>query len=94
VYPGVLNKSKECIRLNNYIVTMHADEEMDEDELSIFDVETAILSGEIIERQKDTDLGEWKYLVHGQGLDGARIVVIVKFGAKGKLVIITVYRDE
>jgi hypothetical protein len=47
---------------------MHADEEMDEDELSIFDVETAILSGEIIERQKDTDLGKGSILYMAKGL--------------------------
>ena len=34
-------------------MTLHAEEEMDDDGLSIFDVERALLTGEIIERQKD-----------------------------------------
>lgn len=46
-------------------MTIHAEEEMDEDSLSIFDVERAILTGDIIERQKDRETGEWKYLVRG-----------------------------
>jgi len=41
-------------------MTIHAEEEMDEDGLSIFDVERAILTGDIIERQKDRETEEWK----------------------------------
>ncbi len=51
-------------------MTIHADDEMDEDGLTIFDVESAILSGKIIERQKDQSTGEWKYLVRGESLAG------------------------
>ena len=50
LFQGILIKFKECIRENRYIVTLHGEEEMDEDELSIFDVERAILTGAIIER--------------------------------------------
>jgi len=34
-------------------MTLHAEEEMVDDKLSIFDVERTILTGKIIERQKD-----------------------------------------
>jgi hypothetical protein len=67
---------------------------MDEDNLSIFEVERTILTGDIIEQQKDQKTGEWKYLVRGQMMDGSDIVVASKFGATGKMVIITVYREE
>ena len=63
MFQGILIKFKECIRENRYIVTLHGEEEMDEDELSIFDVERAILTGAIIERQKDSGKEEWKYVV-------------------------------
>jgi hypothetical protein len=43
---------------------------MDEDDLSIFDVERTILTGDIIERQKDQKTGEWKYLIRGHVMDG------------------------
>ncbi|WP_353740573.1 DUF4258 domain-containing protein [Desulfoferrobacter suflitae] len=44
---------REKIRTRQYVMTVHAEEEMDEDGLSIFDVERCILTGEIIARQKD-----------------------------------------
>ncbi len=94
MFSGILIKFKECIRENRYIVTLHGEEEMDEDELSIFDVERAILTGVIIERQKDSEKGEWKYIVRGQIIDGSEIAVVVKLSLTNKMVIITVYRDE
>jgi hypothetical protein len=56
---------RERIRTRHYVMTLHAEEEMDEDGLTIFDVERGILTGKIIERQKDHNLGDWKYLVQG-----------------------------
>lgn len=38
-------------------MTIHAEEEMTFDDFTIFDVENAILSGQIIERQNDADTG-------------------------------------
>ena len=49
MFPVILKVFKECVRHNEYVVTLHADEEMDDDDLSIFDMERAILNGEIIE---------------------------------------------
>ena len=94
MFPGILRILKECVKHNEYVVTLHADEEMDEDELSIFDVERAILDGDIIERQQDKDPSGWKYIVRGQTIDGSHIIVVVKIGTTGKMVIITVFRDE
>jgi hypothetical protein len=59
VYERILNQLREKVRTRQYVMTIHADEEMDEDELSIFDVESVIQSGKIIERQKDQNTGEW-----------------------------------
>ncbi len=60
-----LKHFKEALRLRNYIVTVHAIEEMDDDGFTIFDVEHCILHGEISERQKEHKTAEWKFLVHG-----------------------------
>jgi len=38
---------------------------MDNDEIAIFDVERLLLDGEIRERQRDTETGEWKYIING-----------------------------
>ncbi len=94
MFPGILKQLKECVRHNEYVVTLHADEEMDEDELSIFDVERAILTGEIVGRQKGEEKSEWKYLVRGQTVDEGQVVVVAKISPTGKMVIITVFREE
>lgn len=83
---------REKIRLRQYAMTIHADEEMDEDELTIYDVENAILTGEVVEKQKDRETKETKYLVRGETVSGSEILVAVaKFGMSGTLIIITVY---
>ena len=80
--------------MNKYIVTIHAADEMGEDDLSIYDIERAILNGEIVERQKDEDRSEWKYLVRGRSLNGYPVIVVTKIGPGDKLIIITVFKDE
>ncbi|MDQ3748824.1 MAG: DUF4258 domain-containing protein [Acidobacteriota bacterium] len=50
MYERELNRMREKIRLRQYAMTIHADEEMDEDGLTIYDVENAILTGEVVER--------------------------------------------
>lgn len=58
---GVLKQIRENIRTRRYGMTLHAEEEMEDDGLTIFDVEHAILSGAIVEKQRDHDTGESKY---------------------------------
>ena len=52
VHDRVLIQMREAIRTRNYIMTLHAEEEMADDDLSIFDIERIILTGRIVERQK------------------------------------------
>ena len=92
MYERELKRMREKIRLRQYLMTIHADEEMDSDGLSIYDIENAILTGEITERQKDRETSESKYLVRGENVDGNTILIAVtKFGMSGRLIIITVY---
>ncbi len=84
----------DCVRFNRYVVTTHAEEEMDEDRFSMFDVESIILSGEVVERQRDNETTEWKYLIHGKSLDGRKAVVVTKMSPTRKMVIITVFEDD
>ena len=67
---------------------------MNNDGLSIFDVEQVILTGEIVERQKDKQTGEWKYRVRGLTLEESDVVVVTKLSPTGKMVILTVFIDE
>jgi hypothetical protein len=83
---------RERVRTRQYVMTLHGEEEMDEDDLTIFDVESAILTGEIFERQKEQVTAEWKYLLKGQAVAGEDVIAIAKLSPTGKLVIITIYR--
>lgn len=75
-------------------MTLHAEEEMAEDGLSIFDIERGILTGRITERQKDYKTNEWKYVINGETLTGNEIAIVAKLGPTGKLVIITVFLEN
>jgi len=91
VFPKVLSLLRAKIRAQAYVVTIHADEAMAEDDLLPRDVESVILGGEIVERQIDRNTSERKYRLTGKTVDGVPAEVVVKLGLTGKLVIVTVY---
>ena len=91
MFDRILNEMRDKIRERKYVITIHADEEMNDDCLSIYDVERGILTGKIAERLKDKVTAEWKYRITGQTVDGGEVEVIAKLSPTGKLVIITVY---
>ena len=94
MFGHILQRMREKVRALDYVMTIHAEEEMEDDDISILDVEHAILTEEIIERQPDQETGEWKYLIAGNTLADDPIIVVAKLALTGTLVIITVYRDE
>ena len=73
-------------------MTYHARKEMNEDGFTIYDVERGILTGEILERQRDRLTGEAKYRMRGESIAGIEVEILTKLSPTGKLVIITVYR--
>lgn len=93
MFEGVLRQFRQKVRTRRYVVTVHADEEMDEDGLTVFDVESAVLTGSIIEQQRDRQTGERKYVVRGRAVDGRMVGVVGRLSPTGRLVIITAYRD-
>ncbi len=50
MHAKILNKMRKKIRNLEYVMTIHAEEEMENDNLSILDVENGVLTGEIVER--------------------------------------------
>lgn len=92
MYDRILKRMQEAIRNRQYIMTSHAEEEMDDDELSIFDIERIVLTGKIIERQKDQITEEWKYLIESESFSKELAIVVAKMSVTGKLVIITVFK--
>jgi len=91
VFDRILKEMRDKIRNRKYILTTHGEEEMDNDSLSIYDVERCILTGRILERQKDKVTAEWKYRINGKSLHDGEVEVIAKLRPTGKLFIITVY---
>jgi len=79
VFSRAQKRMRELVRHGQYVMTTHADEEADEDSLSILDVESVILTGSIMERQRDSETREWRYVVLGETLDGRAGCVVTKF---------------
>ncbi|MEK7727939.1 MAG: DUF4258 domain-containing protein [candidate division KSB1 bacterium] len=82
---------RDKVRAGDYLVTLHAEEEIDDEGLSVFDVERCILTGKIIERQNDEETNETKYRILGVMISGELMEVMAKFGPTGRLFIITAY---
>jgi Domain of unknown function (DUF4258) len=82
---------RHLIRTLNYVVSTHAAEELEDDNLSILDLENIIFTGELIERQRDAKTREVKCVIAGITLEGTPAEAVVKVGFTGRLVVITVY---
>jgi hypothetical protein len=87
----VFVRIRDRIRDRRYIITEHARRE-NEDLLTVFDIERAILTGEILERQRDQETLEPKYRIRGKSVANDSIETIVKMTPTGKVVILTVYK--
>lgn len=87
----ILDRIRERVREAAYDMTVHAVEEMAEDNLDILDVETAILNGGLVRTEKHEPRGT-KYTLHGIGADGTtRVGTVGRFTGTGRYLIITVY---
>jgi hypothetical protein len=88
----ILERIQAAIRNAAYDVTLHAIEEMAEDEVDLIDVETSIGNGWLIRTEGDDPRGT-RHTVHGIGADGITPVGTVgRFTETGRYLIITVYK--
>ncbi len=90
---ATINQLRHLVRTLNYVVSLHAAEELEDDNLNILDLESIVLTGKIIERQRDVKTREVKYVIAGTTLDGTKGEVVAKVGVTDKLFVITVYRS-
>jgi hypothetical protein len=87
-----LERIRSAILDHRYTLTEHAYEEMEEDDLDVIDVESAILTGEI-EKALTMDPRGTRYAVFGLATDQETPVgVVVRFVEHDQLLIITVYQ--
>jgi hypothetical protein len=87
----IIDRLRDKIRAAEYVVPFHAADELDDDEISILDVENIILTGEITERQRDAQTRERKCVIKGETLDSEAACCVVKIGPTGQVVIITAW---
>ncbi len=72
-------------------MTVHAMEEMAEDDLDIVDIEQAIFTGQVIRSEKDDPRGT-KHVVEGLATDSEnRVGVVGRFQGSERYIILTVY---
>jgi len=90
MFVGALKKFRDCVRDGKLVVTQHAFEEMNDDDLLQIDIENCVAVGEIVERQWDKERGEWKYVISGKST-GEHMEVVLKSGYSGNAVVITTY---
>ena len=82
---------RDLVRRLNYVVSLHAAEELEDDNLTILDLENILLTGGIVERQKDRETREAKTIIRGRILDDREREAVVKVNLSGVLYVITVY---
>ena len=88
-----LQRMRRAVREQQYRISSHANEEMSKDDLAARDIESIILSGQIIRRFTRDPRGT-RYEVAGNTTGGRRAYTICRFLASGTLVIITAYARE
>ena len=82
---------RDLVRSLNYVVSLHAAEELEDDNLTILDLENILLTGRIVEQQKDRKTRETKTVIRGRILDGREGEAVVKVNLSGVLYVVTVY---
>jgi hypothetical protein len=83
----------ERVRTKSYEITGHAEEEREDDDLSVAALRGAILTGRVVQTLTG-DLCGSRYVVRGTAQDGREIEVVWRFLTSGMLRILTVYALE
>lgn len=85
-----IEKIKQRVVSQEYLISGHANEEMSDDELTAADVEEVLLHG-MIRRRFTRDPRGTRYEVVGPSLDGRRVGVVCRLLESGWLRVMTVY---
>jgi len=91
MYPRILAKIRALVRRGDYILSVHAENELADENQNEEDLEAAILNGEIIRRERDP-VGRPKYLIEGMTPNKKGLTAVVQYLQTLQLVIVvTVY---
>ena len=87
-----LEQIREAVLAGRYVLTAHAYQEMYADNVTVPDVETALLRGTMNREYGDDPRGP-RYHVVGTGTDLlTSVAVVVRLTNQGRVLIITVFR--
>lgn len=81
MFEAILHQIQASVRVGRYVMTVHAEEEMNDDNFN----------GAITERQRDHRTQEWKYLICGPSTTQVMVEVATKLRPSDLVVILTVY---
>jgi len=87
MYPRILAKIRTLVKQGEYILSIHAENELADDSLTEQDLEAAILNGNIMRRERDP-IGRAKYIIEGETLKGKDLTAVVQFFQTRQLVVI------
>ena len=91
MYPRILGQIRALVRRGEYVLSVHAENEMADDGLTDQDLEAAILNGRIVRRERDR-IGRPKYVVEGTAMDGRGLTAVAQpFQTRQLILIITAY---
>ena len=91
MYPRILRQIRALVRRGEYVLSVHAENEMADDGLTDQDLEAAILNGRIVRRERDR-IGRPKYVVEGTAMDGRGLTAEAQpFQTRQLILIITAY---
>jgi len=87
-----LRRIRQAVLLGHLKLTNHAIEEMDEEEFEVIDVESVLMTGRIVKKQKHQMA--LKFRVCGKSTSYDIMTVVGRFTEMNYFLIITVFRGE
>jgi hypothetical protein len=87
MYPRALDRIRALVRQGEYILSIHAENEMADDRFTEQDLEAAILNGRIARRERDR-IGRAKYVIEGTALDRRGMTAVAQFFQTRQLIVI------
>ena len=83
---------RKAVRAGLVYLTEHARDEMADDSLTFQDVINCILTGAIVDCQRDVGRDENKYVIYGDCVNEGEMEVVAKLTYNKNVGVITVYR--
>jgi uncharacterized protein DUF4258 len=92
MYELILAEMRKAARAGLVYLTEHARDEMADDSLTFQDVINCILTGDIVDCQRDIGRNENKYVIYGDCVYEDEMAVVAKLTYNKNVGVITVYR--